>query len=71
MEEEEPMRQDDQKTARNTPASIAPPRQGAKLMEGERVVFSHEIEPSHGVRIVTSGEVDESVLDALEVFVQL
>jgi hypothetical protein len=40
-------------------------------MEGERIVFMHEIEPSLGVRILASGEVDESVLDALELYVQL
>jgi hypothetical protein len=40
-------------------------------MEGERVIFSHEIEPSHGVRVVASGEVDDSVLDALELYIQL
>ena len=40
-------------------------------MEGERVVFTHEIEPAHGVRIVASGDVDESLLDALEVYIQL
>jgi hypothetical protein len=48
-----------------------PPPSGAKLMEGERVVFTHEIEPSHGVRIVASGNVDSDVLDALELYLKL
>ncbi len=40
-------------------------------MEGERIVFTHEIEPSHGVRVLASGEVDESVLDALDLYIKL
>lgn len=40
-------------------------------MEGERIVFSHEIEPAHGVRVLASGEVDASMLDALELYIQL
>lgn len=40
-------------------------------MEGERIVFTHEVEPSHGVRILASGEVDDSVIDALELYIQL
>jgi hypothetical protein len=38
-------------------------------MEGERVVFTHEIEPAHAVRVVASGEVDGGVLDALTDYV--
>jgi len=48
----------------------APPTSGVKLMEDERVVFTHEIEPTHGVRIVASGEVDAAILDALNSFVK-
>ncbi len=44
---------------------------GLKPMEGERVVFTHEIEPAHLVRILVSGEVDDSVLNALELYIQL
>jgi len=40
-------------------------------MEGERIVFTHEIEPTHGVRILASGEIDDSVIDALELYIQL
>jgi len=32
-------------------------------MEGERIAYTHEVEPQHGVRILASGQVDESVLD--------
>jgi hypothetical protein len=38
-------------------------------MEGERVVFTQEIEPAHNVRVVARGAVDEAVVDALEGFV--
>jgi hypothetical protein len=40
-------------------------------MEGEPIVFTHEIEPTHGVRILASGEIDDSVIDALELYIQL
>lgn len=53
------------------PNSYTPTAQGAELMEGERIVFTHEVEPSHGVRILASGDVDDSVLDALELYIQL
>jgi hypothetical protein len=48
-----------------------PPPKGAKLMEGERVVFTHEVEPEHGVRIVASGAVDGELIDAVEMFLEL
>jgi hypothetical protein len=49
----------------------APPPKGAKLMEGERIVFTHEVEPEHGVRIVASGAVDQELIDAVEMFLEL
>jgi hypothetical protein len=51
--------------------SPAAPPQGVKPMESERVVFTHEIEPSHSVRVVANGAVDSDVLDALEAFIAL
>lgn len=48
-----------------------PPAQGVTLMEGERIVFTHELEPSHGVRVLASGEVDATMIDALELYIQL
>ena len=42
-----------------------------RLMEGERIVFTHEVEPTHGVRVLATGEIDDSVLDALELYIQL
>jgi ribosomal protein S19E (S16A) len=47
------------------------PASSVRIMEGERIVFTHEVEPAHAVRILASGEIDESVLDALELYVQL
>jgi hypothetical protein len=61
----------DSTSAVNHAHGSAPSTLGVKLMEGERVVFTHEIEPTHGVRILASGEVDDSVLDALELYIQL
>jgi hypothetical protein len=40
-------------------------------MEGERVVFTHEVEPQHGVRIVASSAVYEDVIEAVEAFITL
>jgi hypothetical protein len=48
-----------------------PPPPLVRPMEGERIVFTHEIEPTHGVRVLASGEVDDSMLDALELYIQL
>jgi hypothetical protein len=42
-----------------------------RIMEGERIVFTHEIEPAHGVRVLASSEVDASVLDALDLYIKL
>jgi hypothetical protein len=54
------------------PANLKnPPIPPMRNMEGERVVFTHEIEPTHGVRILASGEVDESMLDALGLYIEL
>ena len=40
-------------------------------MKGERVIFAHEIDPAHRVRVLASGEVDESLLDALDGYIKL
>ena len=40
------------------------------LMEGERVVFTEEGQPQQYVKIVASGEVDASLLDALANYVE-
>jgi hypothetical protein len=53
----------------NPPALPTP--KGAKLMEGERIVFTHEVEPEHGVRIVASGAVDKELIAAVEMFLAL
>jgi hypothetical protein len=47
-----------------------PPAPPARLMEGERIVFTHEVEPAHGVRVIASGEIDAQALAALDTFVR-
>ncbi|MGH7917174.1 MAG: hypothetical protein ACREQE_06870, partial [Candidatus Binataceae bacterium] len=47
------------------------PAQETILMNEERIIFAHEIEPSHAVRIIACGEVDESMLDALQLYIEL
>jgi hypothetical protein len=41
------------------------------LTIGERAVFSHEVEPQHGLKVIVQGEVDEEILDALDLYVAL
>lgn len=46
-------------------------QQGAvKLMDGERVVFTEEGQPSQYLKLIASGEVDAVLLEALEDFVK-
>jgi hypothetical protein len=39
-------------------------------MEGERVVFTEESNPQRYVKLVASGEIDETLLDALSDYVK-
>jgi hypothetical protein len=51
--------------------TAAPPaRSGVRLMEGERVVFTEESDPERYVKLIASGELDESLLDALSDYVK-
>ena len=43
---------------------------GVALMEGERVVFTEESDPQQYVKLIASGEIDESLLDALSDYVK-
>ena len=56
------------------PALIPPPLasavQGAKLMAGERVVFSEETGPSQSLRLIAVGDLDVDLLEALEDYVK-
>jgi hypothetical protein len=53
------------------PPPPSPPAQGKiKLMEGERVVFIEESNPLQYVKLIASGDVDETLLDAIEDYVK-
>jgi len=39
-------------------------------MEGERVVFTEETNPQNYLKLIASGEVDETMLEALEDYVK-
>jgi hypothetical protein len=41
-----------------------------KLMDGERIVFTEETNPQNYLKLVASGEVDETMLEALEDYVK-
>jgi hypothetical protein len=43
---------------------------GLKLMDGERIVFTEENSPQTYVKLIASGDVDDSLLEALEDYVK-
>ena len=49
-----------------------PPPSGAKekMMDGERVVFTNETNPQNYLKLVASGDVDGTMLEALEEYVK-
>jgi hypothetical protein len=50
---------------------LPPAPQGkVKLMDGERIVFTEESNPQNYLKLVASGEVDETMLEALEDYVK-
>ncbi len=53
------------------PIPATPPAQGkVKIMEGERVVFTEESNPQNYLKLIASGDVDETMLEALEDYVK-
>jgi hypothetical protein len=61
----------------NLPAIISPPPQappaqhgGYRVMEGERVVFSEETGSEQYLKLVASGPLDDSLLEALEDYIR-
>jgi len=52
------------------PPPPPPARTGVAIMEGERVVFTEESNPQTYVKLIASGAVDDSLLEALEDFVK-
>lgn len=52
------------------PAVEAPLLSGVRIMSGERVVFVEESGPDQYLKLVAAGQMDESLLEALEDFVK-
>jgi hypothetical protein len=53
------------------PPAATPPQQGkVKLMDGERIVFTEESNPQNYVKLIASGDVDATMLEALEDYVK-
>ena len=52
------------------PAVEAPLSSGVRIMSGERVVFVEESGPDQYLKLVAAGQMDESLLEALEDFVR-
>lgn len=59
--------EDDPAVRRSPPL---PPGSKVKMMDGERVVFTEESNPQQYLKIIASGDVDETMLDALEDYVK-
>lgn len=63
--------QEDSDDGIDPPPPPPPPSAGKiKLMDGERVVFTEESTPQQYVKLIATGEVDETLLDALEDYVK-
>lgn len=54
----------------NFPPVEAPPSSGVKIVSGERVVFVEESGPDQYLKLVAAGQMDESLLEALEDYVK-
>ena len=52
------------------PVVEAPLSGGVRIMSGERVVFVEESGPDQYLKLVAAGQMDESLLEALEDFVR-
>jgi hypothetical protein len=52
------------------PPSPIHPQGKVKLMDGERIVFTEETNPQNYLKPVASGDVDETMLEALEDYVK-
>jgi len=48
----------------------ASPQGKVKLMDGERIVFTEESNPQNYLKLIASGDVDETMLEALEDYVK-
>jgi hypothetical protein len=51
------------------PAPVARGSGRIEIMEGERVVFTEESDPQRYVKLIASGDIDETLLDALSAYV--
>ena len=52
------------------PPAAPPPQERVNLMAGERVVFTEESNPQNYLKLIASGDVDETMLEALEDYVK-
>jgi len=70
-DEEETEQTSENKGVRGTPPPPPPPAGGkVKIMDGERVAFTEEGQPGQYLKLVASGEVDDTKLEALEDYVK-
>jgi len=68
--EEAEEKEDDPPPSPANRTAAPPARSGVRLMEGERVVFTEESDPERYIKLIASGELDESLLDALSDYVK-
>ena len=68
-----PQEEEEEEESEAEEAEEVPPlrkREKVTVMEGERVVFTEETNPQNYLKLIASGDVDESMLEALEDFVK-
>jgi hypothetical protein len=63
-------KEDDPSPSPATRSTVPPARSGVRLMEGERVVFTEESDPTRYIKLIASGDIDETLLDALTDYVK-
>lgn len=68
VDEEDPSVDED--VAEKTRNRVSGAGHRVKMMEGERVVFTEETNPQNYLKLIASGDVDESMIEALEDFVK-
>jgi hypothetical protein len=68
--EEKVEREEDRKATPLPPPLVNQHRQQVKIMEGERIAFTEEGQPGQYLKLIASGEVDDTMLEALEDFVK-
>jgi hypothetical protein len=69
-EDEDESGEDEVPEIKRSPPPFLAPAGKVKLMDGERIVFTEESNPQNYLKLIASGDVDETMLEALEDYVK-